>query len=106
MSKREIIWLPSARRDVRGIVAYIARDNIDAARRWRDAVLRRVELAAEMPRAGRKVPEIGRDDVFEVLLGNYRIIYRIREDRIELMGVIHARRRFPTDLVPPESNDG
>jgi plasmid stabilization system protein ParE len=36
------------------------------------------------------VPELGRDDIREVLRGNYRIIYRILPTRVEILAVYHA----------------
>ncbi len=38
------------------------------------------------------MPELGIDNIREVILGNYRIIYRIREEQVQLLTVHHAAR--------------
>ncbi len=40
------------------------------------------------------VPEIGRPEIREFLHGSYRIIYRARNDRIEILTVFHHARLF------------
>ena len=47
------------------------------------------------PESGRVVPEIGREDVREVFLHSYRIIYRLRGGGVEILTVHHGARRFP-----------
>jgi toxin ParE1/3/4 len=66
-------WTDHARRDLLAIGRYIARDNPIAARQWVERL--RARQAANMPLAGRVVPELQRDNVREVLLGTYRIVY-------------------------------
>lgn len=47
----------------------------------------------EHPLSGRKVPEVERDDIREVLCRNYRVIYWvITDDRIDILSVIHGSR--------------
>ena len=75
-------WSMRALRDLDRIAAYIAQDNPKAARRW-VAQLRETALkAAHMPKAARVVPEIRREDVREVFLRSYRIVYGVRDDHI------------------------
>lgn len=42
--------------------------------------------------SGRIVPEAQTASVREVLLGNYRIIYRIREVSIDILAIYHSVR--------------
>ncbi|MFW5740274.1 MAG: type II toxin-antitoxin system RelE/ParE family toxin [Myxococcota bacterium] len=49
-------------------------------------------LAAEVPLAGRRVPEIGRDDVRETFLRSFRIVYRVDEDSITVLTVFEGHR--------------
>jgi len=48
--------------------------------------------------AGRRVPEIGRDDIREVLKRSYRIVHRVRGDRLEVLTVFEGHRLFPPDI--------
>jgi len=38
------------------------------------------------------VSEIGRDDIREIILGNYRVIYRITPDEVEILTIYHGAR--------------
>jgi plasmid stabilization system protein ParE len=46
----------------------------------------------DFPRIGRTVPEIGQDQIREVLVHGYRIIYRLLEDEVEVLTVHHGSR--------------
>lgn len=54
-----------------------------------------------MPRTGRIVPEVGREELREVLLGSYRIIYRIATDGIIVLMVFEGHRLLGA-LAPDE----
>ena len=45
-----------------------------------------------MPRTGRIVPEIGRENIREVLQGSYRIVYQINQHGIDVVTVIEGHR--------------
>ena len=51
-----------------------------------------------MPLMGRKVPEIGREDVREVIMGGYRLVYRVRVDAIEILTVFDGHRLLSVSL--------
>lgn len=51
-----------------------------------------VEGLSELPRQGRVVPEVGREDVRELLVGNYRVIYRVEERVVNILTVRQGRR--------------
>jgi plasmid stabilization system protein ParE len=56
------------------------------------------ERTAGAPMAGRRVPELGRDDIREVFKRTYRVVYRVPGDRIEVLMVFEGHRLFPRDL--------
>jgi plasmid stabilization system protein ParE len=45
------------------------------------------------------VPEYQREDVREILERPYRILYRIKRDRIDVITVMHYRQLLPDDLM-------
>jgi plasmid stabilization system protein ParE len=49
---------------------------------------------SQFPRSGRIVPELGRDDIREVIVQSYRVIYRLRGDEVEILTVHHSARRL------------
>ena len=72
-----VVWTPRARDDLLEIFDFIAQDDRDAAERWVARLVERAELAATMPFGGRVVPELARNDLREVFLRSYRIVYRV-----------------------------
>ncbi len=95
----EIAWTKIASENVAETLAYIAGDDDEAARRWHRRIVAAVERAAEFPRSGRVVPELGRDDVREVIAGNYRVMYRFGSTRLVVWAVREGRRLLDTDSV-------
>lgn len=90
-----VIWSPLALERVAEIVAFIAQDNIPAARRWAESIFSKVERLHKFPESGRLLPEIRRLDIREIIYGNYRIIYRVKPRQIDILTVRHGKQRLP-----------
>ena len=92
-----VLWAPQAIQDVEAIRAYVARDSAHYA----DLVVERIVAAVgrleNNPRSGRIVPEVGDESVREVIHGNYRIVYRLKRDVVEIATVFHGARLFRLD---------
>jgi hypothetical protein len=50
-------------------------------------------------------PEIGREDVREVFLRTYRIVYQARETGVVVLTVFEGHRRFPREALSSEDED-
>lgn len=81
------------------IEAYIAADAPIAAERWIRTLIIAADRACTLPFSGRVVPEIGREDVREIIKKGYRIVYWIFDDRVEVLTVTEGHRRLPADLL-------
>jgi len=44
------------------------------------------------PLSGQVVAELGRKEIREVLQGNYRLIYRVSDQRVDILTVFHGAR--------------
>jgi plasmid stabilization system protein ParE len=96
----EVIWTTRALACLAEISDYISQDNPDAARRWVARLVRCAADATTNPLAGRVVPELGRDDVREVFGRSYRIMYRVRDDKLRVLFVTQGSRPVDArDLV-------
>lgn len=100
----KLLWTDRARRDLLDIGRFIARDNPRAARAWVERLRERARRAAEIPLAGRVVPERADQEVREVIVRNYRIVYRVFEDAIHVLTVFEGHRLFPDDAVTDASD--
>ena len=56
------------------------------------------EQAARFPLSGRRVPELAREDVREILLKSSRLVYLVIGTRIQVLTVFEGHRRFPGRL--------
>lgn len=88
-------WSETATRDLISIRRYIAEDNTTAAKNWIARLRTWAGNTVHAPLAGRKVPELSRDDIREVIEGNYRIVYQVHDDHIAILTVFEAHRLFP-----------
>ena len=96
-------WTDQARKDLLGIGRYIARDKPGAARKWVTRLRQRARQAAEAPYSGRSLPEVGREEVREILGRGYRIVYRSVGDEVHILTVFEGHRRLRrSDLEAPE----
>ena len=97
MSRRrrpKLIWSPRARADLLAIAEFIAADDPAAAERWVRKLVGAMEMVASTPRAARMVPELRRDDLREVLVRTYRIVFRVAESTIEVVTVFEGHQRL------------
>jgi plasmid stabilization system protein ParE len=101
--RARVHWTLRAASDLVAIGEYIAGDNPEAARRFVERLRRRARDAARVPLAARSVPEVQREDVREVLLGSYRIVYRTTKGGIEVLTVFEGHRLLPRGSVPEEA---
>ena len=98
-----VVWTVNAARDLRHVHDFIASDSRFYARKVVDEILRRTAVLESFPEIGRVVPEIGRQDIRELILYSYRIIYRVRgSGDVEVLALLHARRDFPADVFDSE----
>ena len=89
-----VIWSPLAVDQLGEFAEYIALDKPSVALDWAEQMFESVFRLADFPLSGKVVPEIGRDDIREIINGNYRIIYRITEKEILILTVRHQRQLF------------
>jgi plasmid stabilization system protein ParE len=85
-------WTPQSLADLEAICLFIARDAPAMAGIFADRVFRASDRLAEHPRSGRIVPELGQEHLREILLGSYRIIYRLLDEDVQVLTVHHGAR--------------
>jgi toxin ParE1/3/4 len=91
----EITWDDYALENVQEIYDYIAKDSIHYAEIQIEKILQRIESLKTHPLAGRVVPELGVNEVRELIEGHYRIMYELfSETSIGILTVHHSARLF------------
>jgi toxin ParE1/3/4 len=95
----KIVWSPLAIKRTSEISKYIAQDNPSAAVKWVEILFDKVGLLKSSPKSGRIVPETQRDDIGEIIYGNYRIIYAAAKSNIFVLTLRHNRQILPTEEI-------
>lgn len=89
----EVRWTLQAIEDINGIAEFIARDSERYAEIQVMRFFAEEDCISSNPLAGRIVPEIAEHHIREVIVGNYRIIYEIIDDkRLDVLTVHHSSR--------------
>ena len=91
-------WSEPAILDLRAIHDFIAHDSRFYARKVIQNIRDKADILDELPKIGKKVPELDVENIRELSLYSYRIIYEIRPQGIFMLAVIHKRR----DLKPED----
>ncbi len=98
-------WTTPAVSDLENIKAYIQQDSEYYASRFVARIIEVIETLREFPNRGRAVPEAGNENVREIFFRNYRIMYRIVPEKIQLLTIlhgaqdIHSKEKKPWEIV-------
>ena len=87
----KIIWSSEARKALRSIRKFIARDSEFYAARMIARIIERVENAAAMPAQGHRVHEYPEEPLKEIHEFPYRIIYGFSEEELRVVTIVHCR---------------
>lgn len=80
--------------DLRDIWLFVARNDPDAADRLVAEITRRFPTLAQFPEIGRRRDEL-LPDARSLSVGRYLIFYRLIDDGIEIIRVVHGARNLP-----------
>ncbi|MFV2055663.1 MAG: type II toxin-antitoxin system RelE/ParE family toxin [Thiohalomonadales bacterium] len=87
-------WTEPALDDMVAIRDYIAEDSPENAYRFIERLFDAAEPLVEQPKMGRQVPEAERQDVRELLYKDYRIIYLVKTEQVDILTVVHGSRNL------------
>jgi toxin ParE1/3/4 len=93
----KIIWDDEAIHELSEAIRYIATDNQSAAEKTGRLIFQKIEILGSFPRFGKVFSKLNRDEVREIPIPPYRIIYHIKdaERAVRILKVWHAARREP-----------
>jgi toxin ParE1/3/4 len=98
----EIVWTNQALHKLNTFVDYIARDDLVTAEKWALKLIEKTDQLIEQPESGRIVPEFNEPNLRELIVGNYRVIYRIRKEE----ATIYIQTSWHVRQAPPQSSVG
>ncbi len=94
-----VIWSEPAKADLRSIHDFIAHDSRHYAKKVTQDIVAKTDVLNELPRMGPMVPELSNEDIRELSLYSYRILYEIKDQDVFVLAVIHKRRDLQPEMV-------
>lgn len=91
MRSMTVKLLPIAQEDVNQALIYIAADNPSAADALYHSIVKALEQVAAFPRSATEISVGGRRRYFRLHVKPYHVYYRIIDDTILVMRVLHER---------------
>jgi len=95
MTRFKVRWAEAAVEDMEEILGYISADSPVAAEGMLARLRDRAGALTSSPRRGRVVPELSRFGIRgwrELVVGSYRIVYRIAGKDVWVLAVLDSRR--------------
>jgi len=97
----EIIFTDRFLDRVEDYTDYIALDHVPTAIKWARDVFEKCQKLSGQPESGRIVPEFRRAEIREIIHGNYRLVYELKTNQIDMLTIWHTRQMLPDD---PQKN--
>jgi len=98
----KIIWSQESLNKLDEIETYISLDSPERAIKFVDMIIEKAESLSLNPERGRIVPEYYIPEIREILQKNYRIIYRLKTDFIEIFTIFEGHRLVRAEEIFPK----
>ncbi len=89
-----VIWAEPATTDLRIIHDFITSDSKYYAKKVVRDIVEKTSVLEKFPKIGRKVQEIDDENIREIFMYSYRILYEIKSGIVYVIGIIHGNRDF------------
>jgi addiction module RelE/StbE family toxin len=93
----KVVWSSEALGKQDEIERFIAQDNPERAFAFIELLLDKGDSIASFPEMGRVVPEFSRFDIREIIVGNYRIVYRVNPTQVVILTVFEGHRALRSE---------
>jgi toxin ParE1/3/4 len=89
---RAVVWTTSAEEALDEGIGFIARDSPAAAEKVLERALAAAASLSSLPNRGAPVPETEDPTIRQILSDPYRLIYRVEDERVLILAVLHQRQ--------------
>ena len=94
-----VIWSAPAKADLRSIHDFIATDSRHYAKKVVQDLVDKTDILERLPRIGQAVPELGKDNIRQLQIYSYRLIYEIKGEDVVVLAVVHKRRDLQPEMI-------
>jgi len=96
----KVVWTAQAWERLMEIETFIAQDAPAAATKLIDRLISRTDALAHHPDRGRRLSEMPASGLRELVVGNYRIVYRRGSQVVEVLAVFEGHRLLRREELP------
>ena len=90
--RRRVRWSPSAENALDEAIAFVFKESPSTAQRLLEEVLTAAASLSTLSDRGSHVPEVEDPSVRQLLCNPYRVIYRVDEDEVVILALLHQRQ--------------
>jgi addiction module RelE/StbE family toxin len=91
--QRKLVWAADARRDLAEVISFVATRNVAAASRLEGLIHDSAQRILALPHAYRPGRTANTREM--IVHPNYILVYRVLDDRVRILRLLHARQRYP-----------
>lgn len=95
----KLVWTKEALLRLQEIDEYISRDNPIAAADFVDKLISLAETIVDNPKKGRVVPELSLENIREILYRNYRIVYLVKKNSVDVLTVFEGHQLLKQEEI-------
>jgi len=88
----KIFWTKEALLRLQEIEEYISKDNPIVAIEFVEKLISVAETLIDYPEKGRIVPELSLENIRELIHKNYRIVYLVKKNSVDILTVFEGHR--------------
>lgn len=93
-------WTYTSKLDLLQIYNYISKDSVYYAKKVVNDIVDKSEHLTFFPNMGRKIEELEDEELREIVVYSYRMIYRIVDNSdIHVLAIVHCKRTLTDNMV-------
>ena len=100
----KLFWTKEALLRLQEIEEYISKDNQIAAVEFVDKLISVAETIIDNSEIGRIVPELSFENIREILHKNYRIVYLVKKNSIDILTVFEGHQLLKKEEIIKNKN--
>lgn len=89
---RRVTWTEPAWADLEQAAAYLARSSVESGSALVSEAVRAAQSLAELADRGSRIEGLAVRDLRQLLIGQYRLIYRVSPDQVYVVAFVHGSR--------------
>lgn len=90
-----IVWSKRGLNDFYEHLSFIEKASLENAKQVAKIIMGKIDMLEDFPKMGRIVPEFAQEEIRELIVYQYRVVYRIKNlDTVEVISIYHSKQLF------------